>query len=256
VSEPHVWLVGAGPGDPELLTLKALRLLQHADVIVHDRLIGPRVLDYARRDADRIDVGKTPGRHAVPQDRINALLLRHARAGRRVVRLKGGDPFVFGRGGEERDFLLRHGIHVEVVPGITAAIGCAAAAGIPLTMRGDAQTLNIVTAHAENGDSQLDWPALARAGRTLCVYMGAAAAQRIAGQLMAHGRDPETPAAVIVNGTLPEQHIVTGPLRELATMQGDAGPGPALIVIGEVVRRADAWAESAEPPRLMVAAVN
>ncbi|MBK8211508.1 MAG: uroporphyrinogen-III C-methyltransferase [Rhodospirillales bacterium] len=254
--EGIVHLVGAGPGDPELLTLKALRLLQHADVIVHDRLIGPRILDYARRDADRINVGKMPGSHAVPQDQINTLLLRHARAGRHVVRLKGGDPFVFGRGGEERDFLLRHGIHVEVVPGITAATGCAAAAGIPLTLRGEAQTLNIVTAHAENGESELDWPALARVGRTLCVYMGAAAAQRIAERLIEHGRDPETPAAVIVNGTLPEQQILTGPLRELAAILGDAGAGPALIVVGEVVRRAAAWAGSAEPPRLMVAAVN
>lgn len=254
--EGIVHLVGAGPGDPELLTLKALRLLQHADVIVHDRLIGPRLLDYARRDADRIDVGKMPGSHPVPQDRINALLLHHARAGRHVVRLKGGDPFVFGRGGEERDFLLRHGIPVEVVPGITAAAGCAAAAGIPLTLRGEAQTLNIVTAHAENGESELDWPALARDRRTLCVYMGAAAAQCIAARLIEHGRDPETPAAVIVNGTLPEQQIATGPLRELATLLGDAGPGPAMIVIGEVVRRAAAWTGSTEPARLMVAAVN
>ena len=189
-----VHLVGAGPGDPELL--------QQADVIVHDRLIGPRILDYARRDADFIDVGKAPGHHAVPQAQINALLLDHARAGARVVRLKGGDPFVFGRGGEELAFLRDHGIAVEVVPGITAVTGCAAAAGIPLTLRGRAQTLNLVTAQARNGEAELDWPALAGDGRTLCVYMGAAAAARIAVRLIRAGRDPATPAAVIVNGTL------------------------------------------------------
>lgn len=254
--EGIVYLVGAGPGDPELLTLKALRLLQEADVIIHDRLVGPRVLDYARRDADRIDVGKTPGRHAVPQDEINALLLRHARDGRRVVRLKGGDPFVFGRGGEEREFLLRHGVRVEVVPGITAATGCAAAAGIPLTLRGTAQTLNIITGHAEAGDPDLDWPALARDGRTICVYMGAAAAGRIADRLIHHGRSPATPVAVVANGTLPQQRIVAGLLAELAALVGAAGPGPVLIVVGEVVRQAEAWIEPAERPAPALAAFN
>lgn len=235
-----VHLVGAGPGDPELLTLKALRLLQEADVIVHDRLIGPRVLDYARRDAERIDVGKAPGRHAVPQDRINALLLQHAGAGARVVRLKGGDPFVFGRGGEELAFLRGHGIAVEVVPGITAATGCAAAAGIPLTMRGQAQALSIVTARAESGETALDWQALAGDGRTLCVYMGAAAADRIALRLIEAGHDPATPAAVVVDGTLPTQRIATGTLQALGAMVAEAGAGPALIMIGEAVRQAGA----------------
>ncbi|MFO1157159.1 MAG: uroporphyrinogen-III C-methyltransferase, partial [Rhodospirillales bacterium] len=248
-----VHLVGAGPGDPELLTLKALRLLQEADVIIHDRLIGP-LLDYARRDAERIDVGKAPGRHAVPQGQINALLLRHARAGARVVRLKGGDPFVFGRGGEELAFLRQHGIAVAVVPGITAAIGCAAAAGIPLTLRGEAQALHIVTAAAENGEAALDWPSLAGDGRTLCVYMGVAAAGRVAGQLIGTGRDPATPAAVIVNGTLPTQRLVTGRLRDLAELVGEAGSGPALIMIGETVRSAATWREAAASPGRAVAA--
>ena len=256
VEEGIVHLVGAGPGDPELLTLKALRLLQEADVVIHDRLIGPRVLDYARRDADRINVGKAPGHHAVPQDEINALLLHHARAGARVVRLKGGDPFVFGRGGEELDFLLRHGVSVNVVPGITAATGCAAAAGIPLTLRGEAQTLNIITAQGERGEAELDWPALARDRRTLCVYMGAAAAAQVAARLIECGRDPATPAAVVVNGTLPEQRTVTGRLGDLPALVAEAGPGPALIMVGEVVRRSGAWIEAAQRPAPAVAAAN
>ncbi len=253
-----VHLVGAGPGDPELLTLKALRLLQLADVIVHDRLIGPRILDYARRDADLIDVGKAPGHHAVPQVQINALLLDHARAGARVVRLKGGDPFVFGRGGEELAFLRDHGIAVEVVPGITAAAGCAAAAGIPLTLRGQAQALSIVTAQARDGEAEQDWLALAGDGRTLCVYMGAAAAARIAVRLIGAGRDPATPAAVIVNGTLPTQRLAVGPLHDLGLLAAEAGPGPALIMIGDVVREAGAWREAAAvlPPPAAVAAAR
>lgn len=254
--EGIVHLVGAGPGDPELLTLKALRLLQQADVIVHDRLVGPRILEYARRDADRIDVGKAPGRHPVSQDQINALLLGQARAGCRVVRLKGGDPFVFGRGGEERDYLLRHGVRVEVVPGITAATGCAAAAGIPLTLRGEAQMLSIVTGHGEQGDPDLDWRALAQDGRTICVYMGASTADRMARSLIAHGRNPATPAAVIVNGTLPEQQVLTGLLRDLPTLVNAAESGPVLILIGDVVRRAEAWSEPAAPAVPAVAALN
>lgn len=248
-----VHLVGAGPGDPELLTLKALRLLQEADVIIRDRLIGPRLLDYARRDAERIDVGKVPGRHAVSQDQINALLLHHARAGARVVRLKGGDPFVFGRGGEELAFLQEHGVATEVVPGITAASGCAAATGIPLTLRGEAQALHIVTAQAENGEAALDWPALAGDGGTLCVYMGAAAAGRVAKRLIEAGRDPATPAAVIVNGTLPTQRLATGRLQDLAVLVGEAGSGPALIMIGETVRHATAWREAAPSPERAIA---
>jgi uroporphyrin-III C-methyltransferase/precorrin-2 dehydrogenase/sirohydrochlorin ferrochelatase len=245
--EGIVHLVGAGPGDPELLTLRALRVLQEADVIVYDRLIGPRVLDYARRDADRVYVGKARGSHARTQDEINELLARHARAGRRVARLKGGDPFVFGRGGEEREYLLRLGLRVEVVPGITAATGCAAATGIPLTHRDQAQTLTIVTAHGRDGEPDLDWRALARDRQTLAIYMGASAAGHAAGRLIEHGRDPATPAAVIANGTLAEQRTAVGELRHLERLAREAGSGPALILIGEVVRHAEAWAERALP---------
>ena len=250
--EGIVHLVGAGPGDPELLTLRALRVLQEADVIVHDRLIGPRILDYARRDADRIYVGKAPGSHARTQDEINGLLASHARAGRRVARLKGGDPFVFGRGGEEREYLLRQGLRVEVVPGVTAATGCAAAAGIPLTHRDQAQTLTIVTAHGRDGEPDLDWRALARDRQTLAIYMGASTAGRAARRLIEHGRDPATPAAVIANGTLAEQRTAAGELQDLERLAREAGSGPALILIGEVVRHAEAWAERALP----FAAVN
>ena len=243
-----VYLVGAGPGDPELLTLRALRVLQEADVIVHDRLIGERILEYARRDAERIYVGKARGSHARTQDEINELLARHARAGRRVARLKGGDPFVFGRGGEEREYLLRQGLRVEVVPGVTAAIGCAAATGIPLTHRDQAQTLTIVTAHGRDGEPDLDWRALARDRQTLAIYMGASAAGRVAGRLAEHGRDPATPAAVIANGTLAEQRTVVGELRDLERLAREAGSGPALILIGEVVRHAEAWSTRARSP--------
>jgi uroporphyrin-III C-methyltransferase/precorrin-2 dehydrogenase/sirohydrochlorin ferrochelatase len=241
--EGIVHLVGAGPGDPELLTLRALRVLQEADVVVYDRLIGPRILDYARRDADRIYVGKARGSHARTQDEINELLARHARAGLRVARLKGGDPFVFGRGGEEREYLLRHRLRVEVVPGLTAATGCAAAAGIPLTHRDQAQTLAIVTAHGRDGEPDLDWRALARDRQTLAIYMGASSAARIARRLIEHGRDPATPAAVIANGTLAEQRTAVGELHQLEYLADEVGSGPALILIGEAVRHAAAWSE-------------
>ena len=252
-----VYLVGAGPGDPELLTLRALRLLQEADVIVHDRLVGPRLLDYARRDAERIYVGKARGAHALSQSEINRLLADQARAGHRVVRLKGGDPFVFGRGGEERDHLLRQGIQVEVVPGITAALGCAAAAGIPLTHRDHAQALTVVTAQGKDGeDPALDWRALARDRQTLAIYMGGSAAGQIAGNLIAHGRDAQAPAAVIVNGTLPNQRVEVGALQDLAAMAQRVGSGPALILIGEAVRQADAWAARTTARVAPLAAAN
>jgi len=239
-----VHIVGAGPGDPDLLTLRAFRLLQEADVIVHDRLVAPEILDYARRDALRIDAGKAKGAHTLTQHQINELLLREARSGRRVVRLKGGDPFVFGRGGEEREFLTRHGIRTEVVAGITAATGCAAAAGIPLTHRDHAQAAVLVTGHGKDGEPDVDWDGLARQRQTIAVYMGASIAGRIAARLIAGGMDPDTPTAVISNGTRADQYVATGFLAELEVLAAGAAAGPALIVVGDVVRHADAWAES------------
>ena len=238
-----VSIVGAGPGDPDLLTLRALHLLQRADVVVYDKLVGPAILDYARRDAERVYVGKSKAQHTMPQDRINALLRHHARAGKRVLRLKGGDPFVFGRGGEELDYLKRHGVAVEVVPGITAAAGCAVAAGIPLTLRGVSQAVTLVTGHGKDGEPDLDWAALAALGQTLAIYMGRSGAGRLARRLIEHGLPPATPAAVIENGTLPEQRVLAGTLGELEALVRDHRvTGPALIVIGEVVRQADAAA--------------
>ncbi|MGZ9106724.1 MAG: uroporphyrinogen-III C-methyltransferase, partial [Rhodoplanes sp.] len=178
-------------------------------------------------------------------------LARHARAGSRVVRLKGGDPFIFGRGGEEREYLLRHGLRVEVVPGITAATGCAAAAGIPLTHRDHAQTLIIVTAHGRDGEPNLDWRALARSGQTLAIYMGASAAGEVARRLIEQGRSPSTPAAFVANGTLAEQRVAVGELHQLGYLAQQVGSGPALILIGEVVRHAEAWAAT-----VPLAAVN
>ena len=248
-----VAIVGAGPGDPDLLTLRAASLLQDAEVIVYDRLVGPGILDRARRDADRIYVGKSRGCHAKSQDEINDLLLAYARAGKRVVRLKGGDPFVFGRGGEERDHLRRHGIAVQVVPGITAAIACGAAAGIPLTHRDHAAAVTLVTGQGKDGAPEPDWAALARSRHTLVIYMGVATADRTAQQLIAHGLSGDMPLAVIENGTRSDERIVLGELRALPTLLKDhAVRGPAIIVIGEVARHADAATQIAVPRALAV----
>jgi uroporphyrin-III C-methyltransferase/precorrin-2 dehydrogenase/sirohydrochlorin ferrochelatase len=237
----HVALVGAGPGDAGLLTLRALRLLNEADVILHDRLVGPDVLQLARRDAERIEVGKRGGGQATPQAEINALLVEHAAAGRRVVRLKGGDPFVFGRGGEELEALRAAGIDYEVVPGITAAAACAAYAGIPLTHRDHAQSVRLVTAHGKDSLDTLDWPALAQERQTLAFYMGVARLDVVQGQLLAHGRAPDTPFAIVENGTRPEQRVVTGRLTDLSHLaQRHAVQSPALLIVGEVAALADA----------------
>jgi len=234
-----VSIVGAGPGDPDLMTFKALRRLQEADVVLYDKLVGPEIVDYARRDAERIYVGKSKANHAKSQDEINALMAEHVLAGRRVVRLKGGDPFIFGRGGEELDYLRSRGIEVEVVPGVTAAAGCAAAAGIPLTLRGTALAVTFLTGHARDGEPDLDWASLAGGKQTLAVYMGVSTAGTVAGRLIEHGLPAETPVAVIENGTRPEQQVVTAPLGQLAGRLQDAGiEGPALIIIGEVARQA------------------
>lgn len=230
-----VALVGAGPGDPGLLTLRALRLLNQADVILHDRLVSAEVLQLARRDAEFITVGKRAGVALTTQEHIHELMLEHARAGRRVVRLKGGDPFVFGRGGEELEFLHAHGIAFEVVPGITAALACAAYAGIPLTHRDHAQSVRLVTAHNKDSFDDLDWPALAQERQTLAVYMGVAGLDRVRAQLLAHGRDPATPFALIENGSRSEQRVILGTLVELPERAREAAVGsPALLILGEV----------------------
>ena len=234
-----VAIVGAGPGDPDLLTFKALRRLQEADVVLYDKLVGPEIVDYARRDAERIYVGKAKANHSKSQDEINALMAEHALAGRRVVRLKGGDPFIFGRGGEEMDYLEARGVTVEVVPGVTAAAGCAAAAGIPLTLRGTALAVTFITGHARDGEPDLDWTSLASGKQTLAVYMGVSTAGVVAERLIEHGLAAGTPVAVIENGTRDDQRIVTGRLEELdQRLQQAAVTGPALIIIGEVARKA------------------
>ncbi len=230
-----VVLVGAGPGDAGLLTLKGLRALNEADVILHDRLVSRDVLALARRDADLVEVGKEAGTHHTTQDGIHALLLEHVRAGKRVVRLKGGDSFVFGRGGEELEFLHAHGIAFEVVPGVTAALACAAYAGIPLTHRDHAQSVRLVTAHCKASLDTLDWPALAVERQTLAVYMGVAGLERICASLITHGRAATTPAALIENGSRSEQRVVLGDLASLPQRaRAHAIKSPALLIVGEV----------------------
>lgn len=235
-SQGSVVLVGAGPGDPGLLTLKALRALNEADVILYDRLVSPAVMSLARRDADRISVGKRPGEdHNATQSRIHALLVEHARAGRRVVRLKGGDAFIFGRGGEELEYLRAHQVRYEVVPGITAALACAAYAGIPLTHRDHAQSVRLVTAHCREEEDSLDWAGLARANQTLAFYMGVSQLEALSARLISHGRSPTTPFALIENGSRPDQRVITGQLDELAVVaQSHDVRAPALLIVGEV----------------------
>jgi len=229
-----VHIVGAGPGDPELLTLKALRVLQDADVIIHDRLVPDAILDRARRDARRLYVGKARAEHSVPQDQIEALMVEEARQGHRVVRLKGGDPFVFGRGGEELEAMRRAGVAVFVVPGITAAIGCAASAGIPLTHRDHAQSVTFVTAQEKPGGVGPDWSRLAAPNHTLAIYMGADRATETAANLIAAGRSRETPVAIVENGSRPDERVITGSLGDLGSLVSRANlTGPALLFVGE-----------------------
>jgi len=232
-----VYLVGAGPGNPDLLTLRAAKLIGEADVVVYDRLVGSGILGLARRGAQRIFVGKARAKHTLPQHEINALLVRLALEGRRVVRLKGGDPFIFGRGGEEIEALVAHGIRFEVVPGITAASGIAAYAGIPLTHRDHAHAVTFVTGHLKDGTMNLDWPALARPGQTVVVYMGLLGLPILARELIAHGLPASTPAAVIQQGTTANQRVVTGTLADLPGRAFDARlEPPTLIVVGDVVK--------------------
>jgi uroporphyrin-III C-methyltransferase/precorrin-2 dehydrogenase/sirohydrochlorin ferrochelatase len=231
-----VALVGAGPGDPELLTLKALRLLQEADVVLYDNLVNRAILDYVRRDAETIYVGKRRSFPGVRQEGINALLVEHAQAGRQVVRLKGGDPFIFGRGGEEIETLAGEGIDCVVVPGITAGIGAASYAGIPLTHRDVSQSVRFVTGHRRNQTINLDWPELARPDQTLVVYMGLPGLEEILGQLVAHGLPPDTPAALVEKATLPDQQVIVGTVSDLAGRVRAADvTGPTTAIVGRVV---------------------
>ncbi|MEO1014701.1 MAG: siroheme synthase CysG [Pseudomonadota bacterium] len=242
-----VHIVGAGPGDPELLTLRALRLIQNADVILYDRLVGGGVLDLARRDAERIFVGKAKADHAVQQEDIEAMMIALARDGKTVVRLKGGDPFVFGRGGEELDAMRAAGVEAYVTPGVTAAIGCGARAGLPLTHRDHSQAVTFVTGHAKgDADPDLDWASLARLNQTLVVYMGVEKAGVIAGRLISNGLDPLTPAAVIEKGTLPDEKILVGTIQSMPDLIAEEDvKGPALLVVGATAALAQATANPA-----------
>lgn len=236
LQQGEVYLVGAGPGDPELLTFKALRLMQQADVVFYDNLVSPQVLDLCRRDADLIYVGKQRDNHAVPQEGINALLVQHAQQGKRVVRLKGGDPFIFGRGGEELEELKAHGIPFQVVPGITAASACSTYAGIPLTHRGYAQSVKFVTGQLKNRQQELNYADLVQPHQTVVFYMGLHTLPLLCQGLIAHGKPAETPVAIVSKGTAPDQQVLTGTLSDIADKQAQAQlPAPALIIVGEVV---------------------
>jgi uroporphyrin-III C-methyltransferase/precorrin-2 dehydrogenase/sirohydrochlorin ferrochelatase len=239
-----VHLVGAGPGDPDLLTLRALHLLQAADIVFYDDLIGPEILGRARRDAELHFVGKRKGEPGIGQAEINRRLVEAAKQGKQVVRLKGGDPFIFGRGGEELEHLREAGIDVTVVPGITAALGCAAEAGLPLTFREEASRVTFITASTAEGADHIDWTSLGGIDTTAVIYMGLTAASTVRDGLIGAGRDRDTPTAVLARGTRPDAQAVVGKLHELPALATRAGKGPALLVIGDVVARSDAWRAS------------
>jgi uroporphyrin-III C-methyltransferase/precorrin-2 dehydrogenase/sirohydrochlorin ferrochelatase len=248
-----VHLVGAGPGDPDLLTLRALHVLQAADVVFYDELVSAEVLGRARRDAERVFVGKRKGAPGIGQDDINRRLVAAARAGRAVVRLKAGDPFIFGRGGEELEHLRRAGVQALVVPGITAALGCAAEAGLPLTRRGAATRLSLVTANVASEAAGVDWSGLADPHTTVVVYMGLSAAAAVRDGLIAAGRDPRTPAAVLARGTRPDSETAAGCLDDLPRLAAGIGEGPALLVIGDVVAHSLPWTAAYPTPNEVAA---
>ena len=244
-----VYLVGAGPGDPELLTLRAARLLGQADTVVYDHLVSAGVLAMVRADAERIYVGKQESMHTLQQQEINDLLIRFSKQGKRVVRLKGGDPFMFGRGGEEAEALVTQGIHFEVVPGITAAGGASCYAGIPLTHRDYAQSCLFITGHLKDGSLHLDWKNLAKPHQTLVIYMGLGALSEISRQLIAHGQTPNMPTALIESGTTPRQRVLVGTLATIAAMStAQDFKSPCLIIVGEVVALREKLHAVASPP--------
>ncbi len=236
----EVFLVGAGPGNPDLLTFRALHIMQRADVVLFDRLVSDEIMTLVRRDAERVYVGKAPQQHAMVQEEISELMVELAQQGKRVLRLKGGDPFIFGRGGEELELLAKHKIPFQVIPGITAASGCASYAGIPLTHRDHAQSCVLITAHGRDGILDLDWERLVRPDQTVVVYMGLGSVGILSEQFIKRGLDPATPAAVVDNGTRTSQRIVTGDLSNIAENVAKSGiKGPALIIIGSVVSLRD-----------------
>lgn len=233
----EVYLVGSGPGDPDLLTFRALRLMQQADVVLHDRLIPDGILNLVRRDAERVYVGKKPGDHTMRQEEISQMLITLSKQGKRVLRLKSGDPFVFGRGGEEIEALAQEGISFQVVPGVSAANGCAAYAGIPLTHRDHAHSCVFVTGHMKDGSIDLNWQQLVQPGQTLVVYMGLTSLPELTAKLIEHGADPDTPSAIVDNGTREGQLVVDGTLNDIADkgVKAKLG-GPAVIIVGSVVK--------------------